>query len=106
MQIIIQTLNFKPSDGLESFINEKLAKIDHHSHGITRADVTLSKGPEAEVNNNYCEIQLDMPGKKHFAKKNSDKFEHSITDAVEALLVMIAKDKDKEISKRHSEIPQ
>ena len=104
MQIIIQTLNIKPSDGLESFINGKLEKIDHHSHGITRADVTLSKGPESEADNNYCEIQLDMTGKKHFVKKNSNKFEQAITSCVDALQIMLAKDKNKEMAKRHIDI--
>jgi len=102
MDIIIQTLGFKSSSALEELIREKLDKVDHKSHGITRADVTMSKGPESEPNNNYCEIQLDMVGKKHFVKKASDKFEHAISDAIDAIQIMVVRDKDKEISNRHA----
>ena len=102
MDIILQSIGFKASDALEQFVHQKLGKIDHQSHNIIRADVTLTKGPEAELRNNYCEIRLEIPGYDHFVEKNSNTFEHAIAESVDALQHMIEKAKDKEISKRHA----
>jgi len=102
MDIIIQSIGFKASDSLEQFVHEKLSKIDNHNHNIIRADVTLSKGPKAELQNDYCEIRLVIPGYDHFVEKNSSSFEHAIVEAIDALQHMIERTKDKEISKRHA----
>ena len=102
MHIIIQSIGFKASDSLNQFIHEKLSKVDHHNHNIIRVDVTLTKGPEAELYGDYCEIRLEIPGYDHFVKKNSNSFEHAIVESVDALQHMIEKTKDKEISKRHA----
>ncbi len=106
MNIIIQTLGFKGSAALEGLIREKLAKVDHHAHGITQTDVILTKGPESEVNNCYCEIKADMRGTAPFVKKHCETFEQAIAEAVIALEAIINKNKDKEISKRHEGIAQ
>jgi ribosomal subunit interface protein len=98
MDIIIQSIGFTASDLLEQFVREKLSKVDHHVHNIMRADVTLSKGPKAELRNNYCEIRLVVPGYDHFAEKNSTSFEHAITECIDALHHMIERAKDKELS--------
>ena len=102
MDIILQSIGFTASDALKEFVHEKLAKFDHHTHNIIRTDVTLTKGPEAEQRNNYCEIRLEIPGHDHFAKKNSTTFEHAIAETVDALEHMIEKAKEKDMSKRHA----
>ena len=98
MDIILQSIGFKASEALEQFIHEKLGKVDQHTHNIIRADVTLTKGPEAELHNNYCEIRLEVPGNDLFAKKNSSSFEHAIVESIEALQHRIEKNRDKAIS--------
>lgn len=103
MNIIIQSPGFKASESLESYVKEKLAKLDEHDSKIIRADVTLYLGPQSEQDNNYCEIRLEVPGADHFVKKNSPTFEHSIVESVEALHRMIQKDKDKNIDRRRTE---
>ena len=102
MDIILQSIGFKSSEALEQFVHEKLGKIDHHTHNIIRADVTLTKGPEAELRNNYCEIRLEVPGYDHFAESNSTTFEHAIAETIDALQHMIEKAKGKEMDKRHT----
>jgi len=102
MDIILQSIGFKASDSLEQFVHEKLSKIDNHVHNIMRVDVTLTKGPDAELRNNYCEIRLEIPGYDHFVKKNSSSFEHAIAESVDALQHMVEKTKDKELSSRHA----
>jgi len=103
MQIIIQTPGFKPSETLEVFINEKVGKLASYTQNIIRAHVTLSKGAETELENNYCEIRLEIPGNDLFAKNNNGGFEHAITETVNNLKHMIEKNKDKAVSQRHGE---
>lgn len=83
MNIIIQSLGFKASDALEGFINEKLdtLKSDH----IVSANVTLYKGSDANPENNYCEIRLEVPGNDLFVKKHSPHFETSVSECIEVL---------------------
>ena len=103
MQIIIQTPGFKSSETLEEFINEKVGKLANYTESIIRAHVTLFKGPEAELQNNYCEMRLEIPGNDLYAKNNSTGFEQAITETVNNLKHMIEKNKDKTVSQRHAE---
>ncbi len=103
MDIIIQSLGFKASDNLESFIREKLNKIVLESDNVIRANVTLYKGSESNPENNVCEIRLEVPGNDHFVKKSSDVFEKAITGCIDALQDMSRKTRDKLLSSRHVE---
>ena len=100
MDIIIQSQGFKTSSNLENLIGEKIGKLGQHTDKIIRAHITLIKGAETELNNNYCEIRLEVPGNDHFAKKNNSSFEHAIAQCVDALQHMLERSKDKERSNR------
>ena len=102
MDIIIQSLGFKASEHLENFIREKLNKVVLENDNVIRANVTLTKGPESELQNNVCEVRLEVPGNDHFVKKSSDVFEKAISESMEALQKIIRKTRDKQISSRHS----
>ena len=108
MDIIIQSLGFKASEHLESFIHEKLNKVILESDNVIRANVTLSKGAESNPENNVCEIRLEVPGNDHFVKKSSDVFEKAISECIDALQTISRKTRDKQINNRHSEpeLPQ
>jgi len=101
MQVIIQSSGFKISDSLTAFINEKVGKLANYSQKIIRADVTLTIGAEGELQNNYCEIRLEVPGNDLFAKNHSSGFEQAITATVYDLKHMIEKSKDKVVGHRH-----
>jgi putative sigma-54 modulation protein len=100
MDIIIQSLGFKASAGLESYIQEKLGKLTPNDN-IVRANVTLYKASDNIQQNNYCEIRLEVPGNDHFVKKNSEVFETSVTEVVDTLQKMLHKAKDKQKSRKH-----
>ena len=102
MDIIIQSLGFKASEHLENFIREKLNKVVLESDNVIRANVTLTKGSESELQNNVCEVRLEVPGNDHFVKKSSDVFEKAISESMEALQKIIRKTRDKQISSRNS----
>ena len=100
MDIIIQSLGFNLGDTLYSFIKEKVGalKSDH----IVRANVTLFLGPENNVQKNYCEILLEVPGNDHFVKRKSEYFETSVSECVDILTQLINKTKTISVHKRHA----
>jgi putative sigma-54 modulation protein len=94
MDIIIQSLGFKASEHLEDHIKEKLGKLKPNDN-IVRANVTLFKGPEKAVQNDYCEIRLEVPGNDHFIKEHSADFEHAVDTAVDTLQSILRKTNEK-----------
>ncbi len=99
MDVIIQSLGFKASDTLEEHIREKLEKLTPSEH-IIRANVTLFQGPDRAVQNDYCEIRLEVPGNDHFIKESSPHFEQAVDSAVNKLQSILRKVKEKEIDRR------
>ncbi|MFT3912169.1 MAG: HPF/RaiA family ribosome-associated protein [Ferruginibacter sp.] len=93
MNIIIQSLGFKSSEALENLIREKVSGIKCDQ--LIGANVVLYKGSSSNPGNDYCEIQLTMPGKNHFVKKHSEYFETAIRECVDILSQMIQKTKQK-----------
>src|SRR4051812_21261265 len=101
MDIIIQSLGFKAGESLENFATDKVntLKYDH----IIRANVTLYKGPDANPENNYCEIRLEIPGNDAFVKKNNVYFETAISACIDVLNEKLSRDKSKIIDRRQAE---
>ena len=101
MDIIIQSLGFKASDSLESFIREKVNSLKNDK--IVRAQVTLFKGAASDPENDFCEIRLEVPGNDLFVKKHSPQFETSVAESVEVLTHSINKMKDKSMDRRQAD---
>jgi ribosome-associated translation inhibitor RaiA len=101
-KIAFQTVQFKASSQLEDFVKEKVSKLFEQDPTIIRADVTLFEGASGNPKNQFCEIQLSVPGENHFVKKNSENYEKSILATVKTLQKMLRRAKTKEIIKRRS----
>ena len=99
MDIIIQSLGFTASENLETFIRERVGKLENYGK-IIRANVKLSQGSKRDSKDNSCEIRLEVPGNDLFLKKNDLSFETAIIDAVDALQQVMIKEKGKRIDKR------
>ena len=98
MDVIIQSLGFTAGEALETYIREKLDKLNPSDH-IIRANVTLFLGPDRATPNTYCEIRLEVPGNDHFIKESSPEFEQSVDSAVNKLQAMIRKAKEKQVGR-------
>ena len=94
MDVIIQSLGFKHSENLETFIREKLEKLTPGDH-IVRANVTLFQGPDRATPTDYCEIRLEVPGPDLFVKENSEQFEQAIDECINKLQGILRKQKEK-----------
>jgi len=103
--ITFQSVHFTASQHLEDFVNEKVSKLFDQDDSIIRADVTLFEGAAGNPKNQFCEIQLSVPGENHFIKKNSEHYEKSILAAVAALQKILRRKKTKNvINRRKTEI--
>lgn len=100
MDIVIQSLGFKASEHLDSYVREKLGKLDHGNHKIIRADVTMFKASEGNPDNSVCEIRLHVPGNDHFVKKGAPDYEQAIVATVDALQNVLRKEKEKMLDRR------
>jgi ribosomal subunit interface protein len=102
-KIILQSVQFKASPQLKQFVEEKVSKLLEQDASIIRADITLFEGASGNPKNQFCEIQLSVPGENHFVKKNSENYEKSVMAAVEALQKILRRQKTKMIIKRRSD---
>jgi putative sigma-54 modulation protein len=94
MQINIQSLHFKASDPLQTFVRHKVEKLAHIHDQIISGDVIL-KLDNSDVNENkVCEIQIHIPGNNLFAKRQCKSFEEATNEAVSALHEQLLKRKN------------
>jgi len=70
-KIVFQSVQFKASAQLKDFVNEKVSKLLDQYVSIIKVEVTLFEGASGNPKNQFCEIQLSMPGENQFVKKNS-----------------------------------
>ena len=106
MDIIIQSVGFKASETLESFVRDKVSKLSHMTDDIVRANVTFYEASKGNPENNICEIRLEIPGNDHFVKKGSSLYEQALLDCIDTLQTIIQKKKNKDKNYRNSEQEQ
>lgn len=100
MDIIIESPGFRASRDLESFVREKVSKLEDHSNNIVRADVTLYSGPASDPARCHCEIRLEVPGKDHFVKKSGESYERAIVETVDTLERVMERNKARSNERR------
>ncbi|MEO6219543.1 MAG: HPF/RaiA family ribosome-associated protein [Ginsengibacter sp.] len=101
MNITIQTVNFKESKKLTTFINSKVGKLFKQSSELIRADVTLKEGAKNNLTNKWCSIYISHPGENLFVKRNSTSYEESILLATEAMEKILRRRKTKMVNQRN-----
>ncbi len=95
MQVKIHSVQFKADQKLESFIEDKLVKLNGFYDQIMGSEVFLKLENTNEPKNKIAEIRLSIPGNDLFAKKQSKTFEEATDQAIEALRRQIHKHKDR-----------
>jgi putative sigma-54 modulation protein len=94
-QILIQSVRFTASSELRQFVSEKVSKLFEQDPSVLRAEVTLFEGAAGNPRNQFCEIQLSVPGENIFVKKNSESYEKSLLAAVGSLQKAVRRRKTK-----------
>ena len=95
MNIKIKSIHFDADKKLETFIENKVSKLEKYYDSIQNADVYLRIDKNDEAGNKIAEIKLDIPGIDVFAKKQSKSFEEATSEVVEALKNQLLRDKSK-----------
>lgn len=93
MNTTFQAVGFTASEHLQNLAIEKADKLFHQNDKIIRIDVSLHLGASGNTKNQFCEINVSLPGHNKFVKKNSEQFEKSIDEAVEALRKIMRREK-------------
>ena len=100
MTINISSVHFKTDQKLESFINEKVEKLNKVHDGIIGSDVTLKLENTDTPENKTVDIRMKIRGNDSIASKTAKSFEEATDLAVDALKKQLTKIKDKEQTKR------
>ncbi len=91
----IQFLHMKNHEWMETFVEEKLQKLEKKYSWITHAKLFFKVENTPPPNNNICEIELSVPGPKLFVKASAETFELSVNKAVDELNKLLKKRKAK-----------
>lgn len=92
--IIYETVRFTGSEHLELFTRKKMNVIFRKISDVQRAEVTLYEGASGNLENQFCEIHLTVPGNTIFVKKNAAAYEQAIRLAVAAVQKIIRRRKE------------
>lgn len=102
MKININSVHFKADQKLESFITEKVEKLNKVYDGIIGAEVTLKLENTEAPENKTVDIRMNIRGYDVRASKTAKSFEEATDLAVEAIKKQLLKNKEKEQNKRPS----
>lgn len=96
MNINISSVHFKTDQKLESFIADKVEKLNKVYDNILGADVTLKLENTEKPENKTSEIRMKIRGNDAIASKTAKSFEEATDLSVEALKKQLKKIKEKE----------
>ena len=95
MNIKISSVHFKADGKLETFIKEKVQKMQSIYEGIIGGEVIMKLENTESRDNKRVEIRLIVRGYDLFAKKQAKSFEEATNQAMEALKKQLIKHKEK-----------
>ncbi len=97
MKVTISAQHVAPSDQLEQFINEKLAKLEQFDENIRDAEVvlTLERSNAPNYESKIVKVKLFGRNSDYFAEKKAKTFEEATLEVADALRKQIIKQKDK-----------
>ena len=103
MNIKINSVKFKADPKLESFVNNKVSKLERTYDNITSCEVSLKVDKPESDNNKIVEIQLVLPGQTLFNSKQADTFEDATLQVVDATKIQLSKYKER-FNKKNGEL--
>lgn len=95
MNNTINAVKFKADVKLESFIEDKMAKLNNMYEEIQSSEVILRLDNDEQKENKITEIKINLKGSELFAKKRCKSFEEGADLAVDALKKQLIKHKNK-----------
>ncbi len=97
MNVNIQTVHFDADNKLVDYINKKLVRLDTFHDRIVKVDVFLKLDNVAHtIKDKIAEIKVHVPKQDFFVKCSSKSFEESFDNAMNSLINLIKRKKDKQ----------
>jgi putative sigma-54 modulation protein len=91
----IQFVHIKNHEWMETFIEEKLKKLENKYAWVQHAKVYFKVENAIPAESNICEVELSVPGSTVFAKSSADSFELSVNKVMAELDILLKKKKAK-----------
>ena len=95
MKVMINSVHFKASSDLESFITQKVEKVCSKYSEVIGAEVNLKLDNTDTPENKIADIRLVLRGDDLFASKQSKSFEEAVDICIDALKKQLEKYKGK-----------
>jgi putative sigma-54 modulation protein len=97
MNVNIQTVHFDADNKLVDYINRKLERLDTFHDRIVKIDVFLKLDNVVHtIKDKIAEIKVHVPKQDFFVKCSSKSFEESFDNAMDSLINLIKRKKDKQ----------
>jgi putative sigma-54 modulation protein len=97
MNANIQTVHFDADNKLVDYINKKLMRLDTFQDRIVNIDVFLKLDNVVHtIRDKIAEIKVNVPKQEFFVKCSSKSFEESFDKAMDSLINMIKRKKEKQ----------
>ena len=100
MNIKVHSVRIDTDKDLNSFIKERVGKLELFYDRIVGSEVFLRMDGASKTDDKVVEIRMSIPGKELFAKKQGKSFEEATDLAVDALRRQLKKRKQKAQSKK------
>lgn len=101
MSTTIQSVGFKASDDLNSFVKDKVSKLFKQYPDAIRVDVSLRLGASKSTKNKWCSIYLSHKGENQFVKRSAESFEAAVLLSLEAMENILRRLTTKRINQRN-----
>lgn len=95
MNVQINAVKFKADPKLESYVMDKVSKLDRMVDTATKCEVFLKVDKPESDNNKIVEISLALAGQTIFNSKQANTFEEAVVDCVESMKPQIDKYKER-----------
>jgi len=85
MNLDLQAVSFKADQKLQSFIAQRVEKLDHFFDRIVRTHVMLRLENSGQIREKIVEMSVHVPGEILFTKTGSNTFEGATEEALNAI---------------------
>ncbi|GHA69372.1 ribosome hibernation-promoting factor, HPF/YfiA family [Pontibacter akesuensis] len=96
MKLQMYSVNFDADEQLNSFIQQKVDKLETFYDRIIDGEVFLKNNNNDGINNKTVEIRLFIPGSTLFSQEDAPSFEAAADAAIDAMRRQLKKHKQKQ----------
>ncbi|MDY7396561.1 HPF/RaiA family ribosome-associated protein [Aureibaculum sp. 2210JD6-5] len=93
MEVIVQFVKMPTSETMETFVKERLEKLEKKYDWIIKADVSYKLENDPTGKGKICDIRLSIPGPRIFATSDEKSWEAATDETIRDLEIQLKKRK-------------